>query len=215
MFDTKNEKDMLTFAEVKKVFDRFTTDNKLKEMMHPFTTQGNESLNMRVAELAPKFKNYSRTKSLDYRVEMAIGHHNAGMYSFYSRIFEQLDVTMSTNLACSLRDRDSYKMWKKDYNADPNNKRRRRFKWQAKDRDALLRDATEDPKVGNYETDAAMKATDGRKDDECEGRSVPKKRKLTPCQCGGKMQHFYRSSKYCLFGKNANDGKKNHIDSNS
>ena len=105
-------------------------------------------------------------------------------------------------------------MWKKDYNADPDNKRQRRFKWQAKDRNALLR-ATEDPKVGNYKTGAAMKALNSRKDNEGEGRSVPKKRKLTPCKCGGKMKHFYRSSKYCLSGKNVNDGKKNHIDSNS
>ena len=89
---------MLTFAEVKKVFDHFTCNNKLKEMMHPFRTQGNESLNMRVAESVPKFKNCSRTKSLDYRVEMANGHHNAGMYSFYSRIFKQMHISIRKNL---------------------------------------------------------------------------------------------------------------------
>ena len=119
------------------------------------------------------------------------------------------------NRIAFLRNRDNYKIWKKDYDTDPDNKRRRRFKWQAKDRDALLRDAREDPKVGKYETGAAMKATDGRKDDEGEGTTVRKKRKLTPCKCGGEMKHFYRSSKYCLFGKNANEGKDNHIDSNS
>ena len=79
----------------------------------------------------------------------------------------------------------------------------------------MLREATQGPKVGDYDTGAVMKATNGRKDDEGEGRSVPKKRKLTPCECGGEMKHFYRSSKYCLFGKNANEGKDNHIDSNS
>ena len=60
-----------------------------------------------------------------------------------------------------------------------------------------------------------MKATDGRTDNEGEGRSVPKKRKLTPCKGDGEMKHFYQSSKYCLFGKNTNEGKKNHIDTNS
>ena len=66
MFDLSLETDRKTFAAVKEVFERFTTDKKLLEMLHSFTTQGNESLNMRLAELAPKYKNYSHTKMLDY-----------------------------------------------------------------------------------------------------------------------------------------------------
>ena len=99
MSDPNVETDRRTFAAVKEVFNEFTMEEKLQEMMHPFTTQGNESLNMRIAELAPKFKNYSRTKTLDYRVQMVIGHHNTSMYEFYSRIFKILDIELSENLA--------------------------------------------------------------------------------------------------------------------
>ena len=77
------------------VFYSFTTDEKLLEMMHPYTTQGNESLNMRGTELAPKFKNYSRMKSLDYRVQMVIGHHNIGMFEFYTRVFKDMGIKLN------------------------------------------------------------------------------------------------------------------------
>ena len=76
---------------------------------------------MRVAELAPKFKNYSRTKSLDYRVQMVIGHHNTTMYDFYTRIFEILDINMSENLALFLKKKDRGKMKKKEHDTNPEN----------------------------------------------------------------------------------------------
>ena len=95
MFDLNIHTDMLTFEAAKKVFYCFTTDEQLLEMLHRFTTQGNESLNMRGPELAPKYKNYSRTKSLDYRVQMVIGHHSVGMNTLYSPVFIELDVPLS------------------------------------------------------------------------------------------------------------------------
>ena len=171
MFDLSKKTDRLTFEAVKEVFYSFTTDEKLLEMMHRHTTQGNESLNMRGAELAPKFKNYSRTKSLDYRVQMVIGHHNIGMSEFYTRVFKELDIKLNANLAEFLHDRETKKNWKKGYDADPKSKKRRKFKHEAKDKDELLRLAAQGPKVGTYQSGVAMKRNQGNE------KKMPKKRK--------------------------------------
>ena len=61
MFDLSNPEDKKTFLQVQEIHANFTTTDKLIEMLHEAHTQTNESLNMRAAELAPKFKNYSRT----------------------------------------------------------------------------------------------------------------------------------------------------------
>ena len=196
MFDLSKNTDRLTFEAAKEVFYSFTTNEKLLEMMQPFTTQGNESLNMRGAELAPKFKNYSRTKSLDYRVQMVIGHHNIGMFEFYTRVFKELGITVNKNLAEYLRNRESRKNWKKGYDANPKSKRRRKFKHEAKDKEELLRLAAQGPKVGTYQSGVAMKQNQGN------DKKTPRKRKkASPCTCGGEKQHFYRSSQFCLFRK--------------
>ena len=110
MFDLSIHTDRLTFEAVKEVFYSFTTDEKLLEMMHRHATQGNESLNMRGAELAPKFKNYSQTKSLDYRVKMVIGHHNVGMFEFYTRVFAERGITLNENLDDFFRNRQTRKI---------------------------------------------------------------------------------------------------------
>ena len=151
---------------------------------------------MRVAELAPKFKNYSRTKTLDYRVQMVIGHHNTSMYEFYSRIFKILDIKMSENLASFLRRRDHQKIRKKAHDEDPEYKRRRKWNWEAKDKETLLKEATRGPKEGTYETGVAVKSKEVSKE-----KKPRKKRTLIPCDCGGTNIHYYCSSKYCLKGK--------------
>ena len=173
MFDLTIHTDRLTFEAVMNVFYFFTTDEKFLEILHRFTTQGNESLNMRGGELAPKYKNYSCTKSLDYRVRMVIGHHNVGMYAFYSHVFIELDIPLSLNLASFLQRRNEVKLWKKFYDETPLNKKRRRWKHEAKDNDELLKLATQDLKAGTYQTGVAMKKN---RLGECKTPSTRKKR---------------------------------------
>ena len=114
---------------MKKVFQHFTTDEQLLEMLHFFTTQGNESLNMRLVELAPKYKNYSRTKSLDYRQQMVIGHHNVGWHRYYAEVFIHVAINLSAHLALYLHRLDTRKKKKKEYDRDPKNKARRKWKF--------------------------------------------------------------------------------------
>ena len=200
MFDLTKSTERLTFEVVRKVFYFFTTDEKLLEMLHGFTTQGNESLNMRGGELAPKYKNYSRTKSLDYRVHMVIGHHNVGMFSFYSQVFIELDIPLSLNLASFLQRCHEVKLWKKVYDETPLNKKCRRWKHEAKDNDQLLKLATQGPKAGTYQTGVAMK-----RNPLGEGKTPSKRKKRDPCSCGGKKIHFNRNSQFCFLRKNETD----------
>ena len=210
MFDLTKNTDRLTFEAVRKVFYFFTTDEKLLEMLHPFTTQGNESLNMRGAELAPKYKNYCRTKSLDYRVHMVIGHHNISMYAFYSQVFKELDIPLSLNLALFLKRRHHIKLWKKGYDENPENKKCRRWKYEAKDREELLKLASQGPKAGTYKTGFTMKEKEG-----CKVETPRKRKKLNPCSCGGTKVHFHRNSQFCLFPNNekADGGQSNDQES--
>ena len=86
------------WGQVNEVHQKATTKERRAEMQHKLTTQPNESLNMRAAELAPKYKNYSRTYSLDYRITMVVGHHNVDHSSFYASVFCDLDISLEKPL---------------------------------------------------------------------------------------------------------------------
>ena len=128
MFDLEKTKDKKTYEAVKKLHDHFTTDDKLVEILHPHTTQCNESLNMRLVELAPKHKNYSRTESLNYRVDMVTGHHNVGHFSYYNSVFRALNLKMDERLDCFLNLKDFTRKCKKEHDETPESKCHRRFR---------------------------------------------------------------------------------------
>ena len=77
--------------------------------------------------------------------------------------------------------------------------KKRKWKWEAKDKEALLKDASRGPKEGTYKTGVVMKSTEGSAE-----KKVRKKRKSNPCDCGGSQVHYYRSSKFCLKAKPKN-----------
>ena len=67
-------------------------------MLHWHNAPLNDSLNMQLVEWVTKHKNYSRTKSLDYKVAMVAGHHNLGMLAYYTSVFEELNLDMYNSL---------------------------------------------------------------------------------------------------------------------
>ena len=87
---------------------------------------------MRIAEVAPKFKCFSRTHSLDYRISHVIGIHNLGVHEFLGRVFQKLNLPTTTVLLRWMAEkkvrRDNNKKW---YN-NPENKRKRAHKQKAK-----------------------------------------------------------------------------------
>ena len=179
--------------------EQFVTDEKLREMMHPYNTQCNESLNMRLVELAPKHKNFSRTKSLNYRVSMVVGHHNVGMHQFYRRVFELLKLNLDPALEDWLVSKQKHKEWKQIHDKKPEQKRVRKYKREAKEQKELFEEETAGPKSGTHQAGIAMDGIATPKEGKAGRRKT--KRKLVPCNCGGKIKHFRRSSQHCKYGE--------------
>ena len=56
MFDLSLERDRKTVETIQEIFDKFTTDFRFQEMRYILNTQTNEMINMRMNEVAPKWK---------------------------------------------------------------------------------------------------------------------------------------------------------------
>ena len=100
---------------------------------------------------------------------------------FYSQVFKELDIPLRLNLALFLKRRHHIKLWKKGYDENPENKKRRRWKYEAKDREELLKLASQGPKAGTYKTGVAMQDKEG-----CKVETPRKRKKRNPCSCGAK-----------------------------
>ena len=165
-------------------------------MYHQFSSQGNESLNMQMADVAPKTTNFSRTESLQFRVCYVVAIHNLGYSESHERLFERLT---GCGANCVLREftmrRDAEKWNKKARDITIESKRRRKHTFDTKLRDQLYRENTVDPKVGTYQSGIGAATNDVKQ------KKVSKKRKKynqTPCNCGATKVHYRRSSKHCL-----------------
>ena len=93
LFDTTNELERMTVERIRKEQEEFTKVERLIQINHTFSTQLNESLNMRIAEVAPKHKHFSRSKSIYYRVAHVIATHNLGISRFVHRLLRLLNIT--------------------------------------------------------------------------------------------------------------------------
>ena len=80
-------KDSTLYNQMNKSYLPFTTEERLKESLHNFSTQKNEAMNNSVAKYAPKTRTYSTSMSLTNRVMIAIGCCNLGFYLFWSRVY--------------------------------------------------------------------------------------------------------------------------------
>ena len=85
--------------QVTNIIEKYTSDERMKEMQHNEDTQICESANYMLTGLfAPKDKNFSRTKSFDYRKCHVVCLHNDGHYSFYSDLLLHLGITMNADM---------------------------------------------------------------------------------------------------------------------
>ena len=92
--------------------------------------------------------------------------------------------------------KDRRKCWKKKYDSSPQVKSRRKFRFQAKLRDDMYKEATAGPKVGTYKSGVAVDSGAPEKVNKSRKR---KERAL--CDCGGDRPHKNRNSQYCKYGK--------------
>ena len=91
------------------------------------------------------------------------------------------------------------------YDRNPDNNRRRSFKFQAKINSELYLERTKDVTEGDYRHGI-------RKSAQNKKTKVPtttKRKKSNPCNCGGAKEHFRSNSKYCLkSGENLKEQNK-------
>ena len=81
-----------------KLYLPYITEEALRMLAHPYTTQSNEAMNKSVSAFAPKEKTFSKTESLDTRVGIAAGIQILGYHDFWVLIFEDYGMRTDDNL---------------------------------------------------------------------------------------------------------------------
>ncbi len=84
----------------------YLASDKLKMLMHNWSTQLNEAMNNSVAAFAPKIKNFSGTLSLKTQVGIAAGVLALGYLDFWTQIFDKLGLEMDSVFQSALTARD-------------------------------------------------------------------------------------------------------------
>ena len=182
--------------QVREIHEKYTSDQRLLQMRHPFNTQMNESFNMRVAEFAPKSKSFSRSASLQHRINHAIAIHNLGYRASYSEIFASLKIPNCSVFDEWKKQKERKKKNKRAYDSQIKNKRKRAYKTEEKKKELLYLERSMTPKDGNYKCDKGEK-----KEKESGGHAPKRKRKRNPCSCGQGRVHY--SSKYEKCARNS------------
>ena len=201
-FLNRNEKKgQIIFNQLNEIFERFTTDEKLLESLHHGDTQANESFNNQLAYLAPKSVNYSQSKSLHFRLAIAICFNNNGYEYTWTQIFNTIGMPLGSKTIEHLKIKDKRKQNKVDKSQTPDFKRKRQHKTNAK----ILERIYEERRIiennlGDYgpglaeEENKFMTRTVKRKKVETENGSEKR------CKCGS-SDHLRTSNLKCPLNK--------------
>ena len=103
----------ILYGQITAAVAPYLASDKLKMLMHNWSTQLNEAMNNSVAAFAPKIKNFSGTLSLKTRVGIAAGVLALGYLDFWTRIFDELGLAMDSVFKSSLQARDKKKSKKR------------------------------------------------------------------------------------------------------
>ena len=156
-------------------------------MLHPSTTQANKSFNMCASELAPKYKNYSGTISLNLRINFIIGWHNSSSHKFFIDAMDRIGIKADSDLDSWFKHCDQRKCQKKVHDSSKLYKSQHRFKLKVKLSNEIFLERTHGVKVGTYKSGVVMVAPTERK----------KRNPRNPCNCDGPKTHFNSNSQYC------------------
>ena len=78
------------YKQINQSLSKFQTKENVKECLHSFDTQKNESVNNAIARMAPKFKHFGTTPGLDTRISTVVGFTNMGYEEYYLRLLSML-----------------------------------------------------------------------------------------------------------------------------
>ena len=126
------EIDSKLYEQVMDCMKPYLTNEKLKMLQHPWSTQLNEAMNNSISSYAPKTKTVCRTMSLKTRVGIAAAIQGLGYKEFWGRVFQELGITMDRAFASSLESRDKKKKKKRVTQKSKKGKLVRRKEYLAK-----------------------------------------------------------------------------------
>ena len=75
--------DKKMYEQINESLSKFQTKENVRECLHSFDTQKNESVNNAIARVAPKFKHFGTTPALDTRISTVVGYTNMGYEEYY------------------------------------------------------------------------------------------------------------------------------------
>jgi hypothetical protein len=145
------------YEELLTLYKPYITEEALRMLAHPYSTQSNEAMNKSVSCFSPKGKTFSRTESLDTRVGIAGGIQVLGYELFWQEIFQEFNMTLDDSLRAFLRNLQKRKDAKNKLARSKAGKSRRSNQRRNKLKDEHRKDM-EAQKTGMlYETGIAMK----------------------------------------------------------
>ena len=97
------------YDQICELYRPYISEEHLRQLNHPFSTQHNETMNHSVLVFAPKGKTYSKTESLETRVAIAASIQILGYEAFWELIYEDFRVSFDENLRTDLRNMDKKK----------------------------------------------------------------------------------------------------------
>ena len=112
-------------------------------MLHGLDTQICEAINNALTFLAPKNKNFCRTRSLEYRIQHVIGTHNEGQYNWFSSVLNALGVEMSETMDYFFMQKDSLKIKRQQKQSETEQKKKWAHGFTAKLKSEILKERTE------------------------------------------------------------------------
>ena len=210
------KKDKREYEQMVKAVERFQSDENIKECLHSYDTQYNESLNMSVARYVPKFKHFGSTMSLESRVRCVIGVHNSGYSNYYLTLLTFLGCISRTDdyrpLQIGIHRISNTKLRIGKYKQTKEYKRRRKHGVQAKNKQELYEEGVDCANnLGTYESGIAILNDDDEQQEQENTRqssNLPAKssgnkrtKRANPMTCSfcGLEGHKTNRSKACSF----------------
>ena len=191
------QKDANLYEEMKKIWQRFTREEMLLEMHHRFDVQTNESLNQSMACHAPKTRTFSMSASLEHRMMVCVGEHNAGLFVFWSNVLHQLGLPMDGALHQYAVAMDNMKKRKKLYKERGATKRKRSEKYLQSIANQVKKDIKSQSKGIEYRTGMAMERDNNEPASDKHIKEKKQKKTNLLCRFCGRAGHCHRSSKQC------------------
>jgi hypothetical protein len=183
------------YQQIRNAIGPYLTDEKLKEIHHPFDSQKNESFNKSVSKYAPKGRTYSMTMALTARICIAAGVANVGAYKYWTEVMDGLGIAKGDHTEAFLLDKTRRVRYKHEYQCSIPVKRKRTEMKSKKWRDIMKKQGNEEKAGLNYQT--GVRNGDDEEEDSDDARRPNKRiRRLKnktvckkPCVRCGRWDH--------------------------